>query len=224
MQAVLNTYGAIDSATTLCGSVEAGRRLFPGVPQAPFLAGMAAGVGGSVFRFLDRKLGRGWEDEQTELVNPTETSKRTLVYTIAYMLLRSTYGTRNARVWVTFTHVFYVLVQQYLVESKSQLADTLEINFPVRPARRNRKRPKSTTAKVAIETAVKTLLDLKKRYKSATGEDYSAGRKPGNGNSSSSSSEKRKLWEEVKAQGDKVRALKIKKERTKKATLSAYSV
>ena len=73
---MLNTYGAIDSATTVCGSVEAGNRLFPNVPQAPFLAGMVAGVGGSFFRYLDRKLGRGWHDEQTELANPTETSPK----------------------------------------------------------------------------------------------------------------------------------------------------
>jgi hypothetical protein len=122
---------------------------------------MIAGTGGSAFRYLDRKFGRGWEDEQTEIANPTETSKRTLTYTLAYIILSSTHGKRNARVWVTFTHVIYVLVQQYLVETKSQLADDLDIGFPVRPERRNRRKPKSVTAKVAVEAAVKELLARK---------------------------------------------------------------
>ena len=202
--------------------MELGKRLYPGSPQAPLLAAMAAGVGGSFFRYMDRKLGRGWEDEQTELAHPTETTKRTFLYTIAYITMRKTNGLENARLWLTATHIVYCLIQQVLAEIQSPFMGEWAMEYPVRPARRNRKQPKGVnhTAKVAIALAVNTLLDLKKEYKKETGDHYSEGRKP----SKVAGIQNVKLWECVKAQGDTVRQLKKKKEESQRGSLSGYSV
>jgi hypothetical protein len=110
--AILTTFEAIDSATTLCGSVEKGRRLFPDAPQAPFLAAVLAGVGGSIFRYLERKLGRGWEGEETEWSSPTETTKRTILYTCAYIVLSRAHGGDKARLWVTSAHIALCLYRE----------------------------------------------------------------------------------------------------------------
>lgn len=54
--------------------------------------------------------------------------------------------------------------------------------------------------KSEIIAAVNSLLDLKTKYKDSTGEDYDANKAPGGGGGNSDT----QLWEEVKAQGDKV--------------------
>uniref|UniRef100_A0A7S2SJ51 Uncharacterized protein n=1 Tax=Mucochytrium quahogii TaxID=96639 RepID=A0A7S2SJ51_9STRA len=106
----VTSFEAIDSATTICGSVEKGRTLFPKSPLAPFVVALFGGVGGSVFRYFERKFGRGWTDHEIEWYAPSEVFGRTVVYTCVYMYLSRAYGISKARLWVTYFHVVYSLV------------------------------------------------------------------------------------------------------------------
>ncbi|GBG28673.1 Trimeric intracellular cation channel type B [Hondaea fermentalgiana] len=102
---VVTTFEAIDSSTTVCGSVDKARQLFPNSPAAPFVAAFLAGIGGSILRYLERRLGRGWDHEQTEWSRPTEGLRRTILYTVLYMVLSKTHGKTKARLWIATFHV-----------------------------------------------------------------------------------------------------------------------
>mmetsp|Transcript_10378 Transcript_10378/g.11917 ORF Transcript_10378/g.11917 Transcript_10378/m.11917 type:complete len:262 (-) Transcript_10378:1633-2418(-) len=108
---IVTAYEAVDCATTVFGSVEKAKRLFPESPLAPFLAGMIAGLGGSVFRYIERRFGRNW-DVRTELSQPTVVTRRTLLYTIVYMQLREVIGWKDTRLYMTIFHVIWSLLQE----------------------------------------------------------------------------------------------------------------
>lgn len=113
---VVTTFEAVDSATTLCGSVEKAKRLFPDSPAAPFVAAMLASLGGSAFRYVERRAGRGWTLEshgvETEWSRPTEAFRRAIMYTSAYLLLSKLYGWRKARLWVATFHIGLSLTRE----------------------------------------------------------------------------------------------------------------
>lgn len=109
---LVTTFEAIDSSTTLCGSVDKAQELFPESPAAPFVASLLAGIGGSILRYLERRLGRGWAHEQTEWSQPSDTIRRTVIYTLAYMMLSKVKGPIKARAWIATFHVFLSLSQE----------------------------------------------------------------------------------------------------------------
>lgn len=106
-----DTFEAIDSSTTICGSVEKAYDLFPQSPQAPFLLAMLAALGGSIFRYIERRLGRDWQHIEVEWSKPTKTTRVAILYTVAYLQLRRAYGVRNARLAVATFHVAWTLLQ-----------------------------------------------------------------------------------------------------------------
>jgi len=109
---MITAFEAIDSSTTIAGSVQKGRSLFPDSPTAPFVAGIVAGIGGSLFRYFERRLGRGWADEETEWARPTLTLRRTIFYTVVYMSMSRMYGRSNARLWLATFHVAWELAKE----------------------------------------------------------------------------------------------------------------
>jgi len=105
-------FEAIDSATTICGSIDKAQGLFPGVLGAQMVAAVTAGIGGSYFRYLERKFGRGMMTVETELFAPTTTLRRTLLYAVVYIVVAQRFGSRNARFWITLFHIAWSLASE----------------------------------------------------------------------------------------------------------------
>jgi hypothetical protein len=99
---------ACDSTTTLCSSYELALRLHPKAPQAPFVSAMALVLGGSAFRWLERR-GRKPEQE-TEWASPSGGLQTGVVLTFMYHYLRGTYGIRFARLWTVMLNIIIKLV------------------------------------------------------------------------------------------------------------------
>ncbi len=109
---VLNLFEAIDVATTVTGSVDKAQSLFPDSPAAPLIVAALGALGGSFWRYLERKLGRGWSDEETQLARPGEGLRRTLLYAAAYLHLSKTKGGKEARLYVTVFHIVWSLAKE----------------------------------------------------------------------------------------------------------------
>mmetsp|Transcript_6236 Transcript_6236/g.11087 ORF Transcript_6236/g.11087 Transcript_6236/m.11087 type:complete len:261 (+) Transcript_6236:185-967(+) len=108
----VTAFEAVDSSTTVCGSVEKAIRLFPESQTAPFVVAILSGMGGSLFRYLERKLGRGWDNVTTEWSKPSQALRRTLLYSAVYLGLRRTYGMERARLSVACFHLAVTLTQE----------------------------------------------------------------------------------------------------------------
>eukprot|EP00037_Helgoeca_nana_P036737 m.12846 g.12846 ORF g.12846 m.12846 type:complete len:263 (-) comp7905_c0_seq2:1125-1913(-) len=110
LRAITLVYEAIDAATTISGSVEKGIARFPQSTAAPLLLGLIAGVGGSVWRWLEKR-GR-YHDITTELAEPTRTFRQTLAYVFAHLWIRSRSGPRKARLIVATFHVLWTAMEE----------------------------------------------------------------------------------------------------------------
>ena len=99
---------ACDSTTTILSTYELALRLHPKSPFAPFAAGAAAMVGGSCFRWLERR--ERMPQQQTEWSNPSGGIQSGMIYMMLYHYLRSKYGIRFARFWTVMLNIIIKLV------------------------------------------------------------------------------------------------------------------
>jgi len=84
---------AVDDSTTITGAFEKGARLQPDVPAAPYVAALAAVLGGGIVRYIERK-GRGL-DVKTEWAKPTGRIQVGVTYTLVYAALRRLFGVKE---------------------------------------------------------------------------------------------------------------------------------
>jgi len=108
---LVTAFEAVDSSTTVLGSVEKAKRLFPESPLAPFIAAVISGVGGSFFRYIERRFGRNW-NVSTELSRPSVVTRTVLLYTVVYIQLREVIGWRKARLYIASFHVVWNLLKE----------------------------------------------------------------------------------------------------------------
>jgi hypothetical protein len=110
---ILTVFGdAVDSTTTILGVYEMAKQLHPTVSLAPWVAGISTMVGGSMFRWLERK-GRKGEDSnyKTEWNKPSGGLQSGMVYIVMYHYLRRWRGVRFARLWITLCNASIKVVQ-----------------------------------------------------------------------------------------------------------------
>jgi hypothetical protein len=107
---------SIDVSVALCEAFEKGARLQPSVPAAPYIAAMATALGGSIFRWFERK-GRH-VPVLTEWCRPSGSIQKATVYIAAYAILRKHLGVRVARLCVC---TFRLLVDMLAVLRGNEL-------------------------------------------------------------------------------------------------------
>ena len=102
---------AVDATTSVCGAYELGLARHPGAPFAPFVAGLSFPLGGSLFRWFERR-GRDDPEQITtwEGATPQGGLQFHIVSLILYHYARRWYGVRFARLWVTLLSVVVKLV------------------------------------------------------------------------------------------------------------------
>lgn len=108
----LTVYEAVDSCGTIVGSYEKGSTLFPKSPHAGAVAALVGATGGSVFRYLERRYGRGKENLASEFYKPTATLRVACIYVAAYSQLRVSLGVERARLLVMCFHIAWKLLQE----------------------------------------------------------------------------------------------------------------
>lgn len=89
----------VDAATTIFGAFETTKKLQPQAPLAPYAIAMLVSMGGSMFRYFERR-GRGMQ-VKAEWTHPTGGVQSSATYLAIYVLVRRRYGTQFARLWVT---------------------------------------------------------------------------------------------------------------------------
>lgn len=100
---------AVDAITTPFGAFEKGMRLHPNAPWAGYVAALAAVLGGSIFRYFERRgRGRGAseiapKEQMTEWGHPSGSIQAGAVYIVAYATLRKL-GVGFARLYLTLFH------------------------------------------------------------------------------------------------------------------------
>ena len=97
LRLAVTLFEALDCVTALTGAFDQGAARFPAAPAAPYTAALASALGGSVFRYLERK-GRGMDEVKTEWCHPTGGIQRGVFYIAMYALLRRAAGARAGRV------------------------------------------------------------------------------------------------------------------------------
>jgi hypothetical protein len=102
---------AIDAITTLCSSFEKAKIACPNAPYAPYTVTLLTALGGSIFRYLDKKQ-QGHDDIKPEWSKPTGTIERAIAIISMYSLLRKFQGQRFARGFVVLTFVFLNLYNE----------------------------------------------------------------------------------------------------------------
>lgn len=103
---------AVDDSTTITGAFEKGARLQPDVPAAPYVAAMAAILGGGIVRYIERK-GRGM-DVKAEWARPTGRIQVGVMYTLVYAALRRLFGIKEkwSRLAVALFDSFVAIAQE----------------------------------------------------------------------------------------------------------------
>lgn len=96
------------------GSYEKGSNLFPQSPHAGIVAALVAATGGSVFRYIERRFGRGKDNLSSEFFAPTSTLRIACIYIAVYSQLRRSVGVERARLLVMSFHVVWKLLQEVL--------------------------------------------------------------------------------------------------------------
>ena len=108
---------SIDAVTTLCSSFEKAKIACPNSPYAPFTLTLLTALGGSIFRYLDRRGRlRSSYDVKTEWSKPTGTIERAVGLIVMYAFMRRIRGQRFARSFVVFLFVFLKLYVVYSVQ------------------------------------------------------------------------------------------------------------
>ena len=101
---------SIDAITTLCSSFEKAKVTCPNSPYAPYTLTLLTALGGSTFRYLDRRGRlRSSYDVKTEWSKPTGTIERAVALIIIYALARHLRGQRFARSFVVLMFMFLKL-------------------------------------------------------------------------------------------------------------------
>lgn len=102
-------------AITLPGAFEKGVKNFPDSPSAGPIAAMASVYGGSLWRHLYNKFGRGKESKVEWMKGPESGStRRGIVYVLFYMWARTNLGIKESRMFMTLFHVSWELLQEFL--------------------------------------------------------------------------------------------------------------
>ena len=108
---------AIDAATTICSSFEKGLNLHPVNIMAPYVVAVMSGIGGSVFRYLERN-GRSdllQRKTKTEWCHPTGSIERVCAYVFVYSMLRKYFKNfKIARLIVVTFHVLKEIIEEIL--------------------------------------------------------------------------------------------------------------
>ena len=115
LRIIMRGVEAIDASTTICSSYEKGLRLHPVNILAPAVVGISSGIGGSVFRYLERN-GRSdvlKKKTKTEWCHPTGSIERVVSYVIVYSMLRKFFGDyKMARLIVVTYHVLKEVLEE----------------------------------------------------------------------------------------------------------------
>ena len=113
---------SIDAITTLCSSFEKAKIACPNSPYAPYTLTLLTALGGSMFRYLDRRGRlRSSYDVKTEWSKPTGTIERAVALIIIYALARHLRGQRFARSFVVLMFMFlklYVMSRSSLTRAQ----------------------------------------------------------------------------------------------------------
>lgn len=130
-----------DVSTTICGAFEKGARLQRDSPTAPYVAAMAAALGGGIFRWFERK-GRN-VPVTTEWCKPTGSIQKATVYIAAYAFFRGKIGVRRARLYICTFRLIVDMIGLFrgedsdpavhLTEALLQLFDRLKIVLSLGP-------------------------------------------------------------------------------------------
>ena len=114
LRIIMRAVEAIDASTTICSSFEKGLKLHPINAMAPYVVGISSGIGGSVFRYLERN-GRSMGSTKAEWCAPTGSIERVFAYVIAYSVLRKYFKDfKVARFIVVTYHVIKEVLEELL--------------------------------------------------------------------------------------------------------------
>ena len=89
--------------TTICGTFEKARKLYPDAPAGAYALAMIVALGGSLHRYLERKLGGRNLHIKTEWGRPTGAFEKSVGVVLMYALLRRLVGVRRARLTVVLS-------------------------------------------------------------------------------------------------------------------------
>ena len=81
-----------------------------------------------MFRYLERRFGRGKKELMSEFYEPTATLRTACIYIVAYSQLRVALGVKRARLLVIGFHVVWKLMEEFL-QKKLDLSSPLAFAF-----------------------------------------------------------------------------------------------
>ena len=134
---IMRAVEAIDASTTICSSFEKGLKLHPINAMAPYVVGISSGIGGSVFRYLERN-GRSVGSTKAEWCAPTGSIERVFAYVIAYSVLRKYFKDFKVARFIVVTYHVIKRCKELLGRKLTQvhILETLFSDFELLSAHR----------------------------------------------------------------------------------------